>query len=82
MNVFRGKLPDITPLQVVAFVIGAVPQVLILFEIDLSRAQEGAVDKLLALAAVIFVSDAGLRGLRAVGFGRAQSLPGETGHGH
>ena len=80
MKWFRGGMPDITPAQIIAFIIGAVPQILVLCEIDLSDAQDAAVNKLLFLAGGLFLSDADSRVGRNLGVGRLETYPDEPGH--
>ena len=62
---FTGEMPDITPAQVVAIVANVIA-VAIAFGVDITKEQQEAILALTgALGAILFISDAHLRGRRA-----------------
>lgn len=63
-GLLTGLKPDITPAQVIAVVIAGVPQLLVLFGVELSAKQDDALDQLLLLGLGLFGADVLLRGAR------------------
>lgn len=63
-GLLSGLKPDITPAQIVAFLIAGVPHLLVLLGVDLSAEQDSALDKLLMLAGALIGGDVLLRGAR------------------
>jgi hypothetical protein len=62
------KTPDITPVQIVGALLGAIYPILVLVGIDLDSAQKDALDNLVALGAALIGGDAIVR------FGRSRLL--------
>lgn len=77
LNVFKGQRPDLTPAQVVAFVFGAVPYVLVLLGVDLGADKKDALDNLKVLAIGLFASDAIIRVGRNYAAGKQGAAPVE-----
>ena len=73
MKLFKGIMPDITPAQVVAAVVGSIFPVLTLLGVDLTAAQTDAVNQLKYLALGLFGADAVIR------VGRSHALKGKIG---
>lgn len=64
---FKGKMPDITPAQIIAAVFGALFPALTLIGVDLSAEQKDALEELKWLALGLFGADAAIRVGRNVG---------------
>ena len=71
MGIFKGTRPDITPVQIIAFIFAAVPYILVLFGVDLGEQKSDALENLKILALGLFGSDALIR-IGQVGQGASQ----------
>lgn len=74
----QGERPDITPIQIIVILIGAVPQLIVLFGLHLSTQQADSLDKLTAGAIALLASDLGLRGVRNLKAAKVESAAAQS----
>lgn len=82
MNVtwIKGKLPDITPAQLIALPVVAANLLRAFGVYDTSPEQEEALTDTMQWLAVLIGADAAIRIGRNVGLGRRSTMPDEPGH--
>jgi hypothetical protein len=79
MGIFKGSRPDITPVQIIAFVFAAIPYILVLVGVDLGEQKADALDNLKILALGLFGSDALIRIGRNYAAGKTAEAGSVTG---
>lgn len=82
LDIFTGRMPDITPAQIAAFLFAGVPHLLVLLGVSLGVDQQEALDGLLLLAVALVGGDLGLRGARNIAQSRVDAamtnIPGDA----